>query len=253
MVISSPCLTDIKNWLVQSKRLLLASPKQTALGKDFSNPLIVDSLLKTIWLSMHHVVTMKHWLFQSKRLLVFKKLKLKKHEVSLDLSRLTTTLNRLERSIQTGINKWYRRGIIDKTLFIKKDMNDIMLVQVQQKEDGIFISQDKYVAEILKKFDFANVKSASTPIETQKPLNKDEEAADVDVHLYRSLIGSLMYLTASRPDIMYLKGKPKLGLWYHIVSSFDLEAYSDSDYAGANLDRKSTTGGCQFLGRRLIS
>ncbi|GKB63537.1 putative ribonuclease H-like domain-containing protein, partial [Tanacetum coccineum] len=69
----------------------------------------------------------------------------------------------------------YRRGTIDKTLFIKKDMNDIMLVQ--QKEDGIFISQDKYVAEILKKFDFASVKTASTPIETQKPLIKDEEAA----------------------------------------------------------------------------
>ncbi|GJZ27898.1 hypothetical protein Tco_0572545 [Tanacetum coccineum] len=72
MVISSPCLTDIKNWLVQSKRLLLASPKQTALGKDISNPLIVDSLLKTIWLSMHHVIAMKHWLFQSKRLLLEK-------------------------------------------------------------------------------------------------------------------------------------------------------------------------------------
>ncbi|GKA43498.1 hypothetical protein Tco_0736222 [Tanacetum coccineum] len=69
MVISSPCLTDIKNWLVQSKRLLLASPKQTALGKDILNPLIVDSLLKTIWLSMHLVIAMKHWLFQSKRLL----------------------------------------------------------------------------------------------------------------------------------------------------------------------------------------
>ncbi|GJR81733.1 hypothetical protein Tco_0152518 [Tanacetum coccineum] len=79
MVISSPCLTDIKNWLVQSKRFLLASPEktasaldipeQTASGKDFLNPLIVDSLLKTIWLSMHHVVTMKHWLFQSKQLL----------------------------------------------------------------------------------------------------------------------------------------------------------------------------------------
>ncbi|GJR06991.1 putative ribonuclease H-like domain-containing protein [Tanacetum coccineum] len=215
----------------------------------------------------------------------------------------------------------YRRGTIDKTLFIKKDKNDIMLVQVyvddiifgstkrswcdefealmksrfqmssmgeltfflglqvKQKEDGIFISQDKYVAEILKKFDFASVKTASTPIETQKPLTKDEEAADVDVHLYRSMIGSLMYLTASRPDIMfavcacsrfqvtpktshlhavkrifrYLKGKPKLGLWYPRVSSFDLEAYSDSDYARANLDRKSTIGGCQFLGRRLIS
>ncbi|GJR57720.1 hypothetical protein Tco_1499882 [Tanacetum coccineum] len=152
-------------------------------------------------------------------------------------------------------------------------------LQVKQKADGIFISQDKYVAEILKKFDFANVKTASTPIETQKPLVKDEEASDVDVHLYRSMIGSLMYLTASRPDIMfvvcacsrfqvtpksshlsvvkrifrYLKGKPKLGLWYPRVSSFDLESYSDSDYAGANLDRKSTTGGCQFLGRRLIS
>ncbi|GJS52051.1 hypothetical protein Tco_0625413 [Tanacetum coccineum] len=138
---------------------------------------------------------------------------------------------------------------------------------------------DKYVAEILKKFDFASVKTASTPIETQKPLVKDEEASDVDVHLYRSMIGSLMYVTASRPDIMfavcacsrfqvtpktshlsavkrifrYLKGKPKLGLWYPRDSSFDLESYSDSDYAGANLDRKSTTGGCQFLGRRLIT
>ncbi|GKC78673.1 hypothetical protein Tco_1129447, partial [Tanacetum coccineum] len=83
----------------------------------------------------------------------------------------------------------------------------------------------------------------STPIETQKPLVKDEEASDVDVHLYRSMISSLMYLTASSPDIMYLKGKPKLGLWYPRVSSFDMESYSDSDYARANLDRKSTTGG----------
>ncbi|GJW59300.1 hypothetical protein Tco_0106031 [Tanacetum coccineum] len=77
MVISSPCLTNIKNWLVQSKRLLLASPKQMAHGKDFSNPLMVDSLPKTIWLSMHHVIAMKHWLFQSKRLLV------KKHQIRL--------------------------------------------------------------------------------------------------------------------------------------------------------------------------
>ncbi|GJS45129.1 putative ribonuclease H-like domain-containing protein [Tanacetum coccineum] len=184
----------------------------------------------------------------------------------------------------------YRRGAIDKTLFIKKNKKDIMLMssmgeltfflglQVKQKE-GIFISQDKYVAEILKKFNFECVKTANTPIETQKPLIKDEEAANVDVHFYRSMIGSLMYLTASRPDIMfavcacsrfqvtpktshlhavkrifrYLKGKPKLGLWYPRESSFELEAFTDSDYAGANLDRKSTTGGYQFLERRLIS
>nr|GEW06935.1 uncharacterized mitochondrial protein AtMg00810-like [Tanacetum cinerariifolium] len=120
---------------------------------------------------------------------------------------------------------------------------------------------------------------SSTPIETQKPFVKDEEDADIDVHLYRSMIGSLMHLMASRPDIMfavcacsrfqvtpkllhlqavkmifrYLKGQPKLGLWYPKDSPFDMDAYSNSDYAGANLDRKSTIGGCQFLARRLIS
>ncbi|GJT49285.1 putative ribonuclease H-like domain-containing protein, partial [Tanacetum coccineum] len=151
-------------------------------------------------------------------------------------------------------------------------------LQVKQNKEGIFISQDKYVAEILKKFDL-DVKAAITPMETKLPLTKDEEAFDVDVHLYRSMIGSLMYLTASRPDIMYavcvcsrfqvtpktshlnavkrifkyLKGKPNLGLWYPRESPLDLEAFSDSDYGGSNLDRKSTTGGCQFLGQRLIS
>ncbi|GJR46754.1 putative ribonuclease H-like domain-containing protein [Tanacetum coccineum] len=164
----------------------------------------------------------------------------------------------------------FQRGTIDKTLFIKK---------VMQKEDRIFISQDKYVDEILKKFDFSTMRIASTPIETLKPLLKDVEAEDVDVHLYRSMIGSLMYLTSLRPNIMfvvcacvrfqvtpkashlhavkrifrYLKGQPKLGLWYPKDSPFYLEAYTDSDYAGASLDRKSTTGGCQFLGSRLIS
>nr|GEZ49260.1 hypothetical protein [Tanacetum cinerariifolium] len=136
-------------------------------------------------------------------------------------------------------------------------------LQVQQKSDEIIISQDKYVADILKKFNFSTVKTASTLIDPNKALVKD-----VDVHLYRSMIGSLMYLTASRPDITfavyacarfqvtpkishrhdvkrifrYLKGQPKLGLWYPRDSPLDLEAYSVSDYAGAGLDRKSTTG-----------
>nr|GEY46102.1 putative ribonuclease H-like domain-containing protein [Tanacetum cinerariifolium] len=72
-----------------------------------------------------------------------------------------------------------------------------------QKKYGIFISQEKYVAEILKKFRFTEVKTASTPMETQKPLLKDEDSEEVDVHMYRSIIGSLMYLTSSRPDIMF--------------------------------------------------
>nr|GEW57200.1 hypothetical protein [Tanacetum cinerariifolium] len=139
--------------------------------------------------------------------------------------------------------------------------------------------QDKYVAEILRKFGLTDEKSASTPIDTKKPLLKDPDGEDVDVHTYRLMIGSLMYLTSSRPDIMfavcacahfqvtpkashlhavkkifrYLKGKPHLGLWYPKDSPFDLVAYLDSDYAGASLDTKSITGGCQFLRCRLIS
>nr|GEV27793.1 hypothetical protein [Tanacetum cinerariifolium] len=152
-------------------------------------------------------------------------------------------------------------------------------LQVKQKKDGIFISQDKYVAEMLRKFGLSERKSASTPIDAEKPLLKASDGEDVDVHTYRSMIDSLMYLTSLRPDIMfavcacarfqvspkvshlnavkrifrYLKGKPYLGLWYPKDSPFDLVAYLDSDYAGASLDRKSTTGGCQFFGCRLIS
>ncbi|GJT99441.1 putative ribonuclease H-like domain-containing protein [Tanacetum coccineum] len=184
-------------------------------------------------------------------------------------------------------------GQIDKTFFIKRHKDDIMLEQVyvddiifgstkkqmsnefetlmhdkfqmssmgelsfflglrvKHKSDGIFISQDKYVAEILKKFDFASIKTASTPMETNKALVKDEEAKDVDVHLYRSMIGSLMYLKAFRPDIMFAVCACA---WFQYPrdSPFYLEAFSDSDYAGASLDRKSTTGGFQFLGKRLI-
>ncbi|GKA63604.1 putative ribonuclease H-like domain-containing protein, partial [Tanacetum coccineum] len=128
------------------------------------------------------------------------------------------------------------RGQIDKTLFIKRVKGDIDILLVQVYVDDIIFSQDKYVDEILKKFGFSTVKTASTPMETSKPLLKDAEAEDVDVHLYRSMIGSLMYLTASRPDIMFSVCQPKLGLLYPKDSPFDLEAYTDSDYAGATKD-----------------
>ncbi|GJV28380.1 hypothetical protein Tco_1384828 [Tanacetum coccineum] len=106
---------------------------------------------------------------------------------------------------------------------------------VQQKDDGIFISQDKYVADILKKFDFVTIKTTSTRMDPNKALVKDEEANNVDVHLYRSMIRSLMYLTSSRPDITFVVCACARD------SPFNLEAFSDSDYAGASLDRKSTT------------
>ncbi|GJY59884.1 putative ribonuclease H-like domain-containing protein [Tanacetum coccineum] len=184
------------------------------------------------------------------------------------------------------IENGFRRGTIDKTLFIKKDKGDILfdaqeipdefyggthfLLRITSTTEGgwNFISQDKYDVEILKKFNFATVKTASTPIETNKALVKDEEAKAIDVHLYRLMIGSLMYLTASRRDIMftvcaytrfqvtpktshlyvmkrifrYFKGQSKLGLWYPRDLPFDLEAFSDSDYAGVSLDSKSIIG-----------
>nr|GFA10576.1 putative ribonuclease H-like domain-containing protein [Tanacetum cinerariifolium] len=89
-------------------------------------------------------------------------------------------------------------------------------------------------------------------MDKENPWGKDNTRKYVDLHLYRSMIRSLMYLTASRPDIMFA-GHPKLGLWYPKASPFDLVAFSDSDYGGASQDRKSTTRGSQFLDRRLIS
>nr|GEU86785.1 ribonuclease H-like domain-containing protein [Tanacetum cinerariifolium] len=117
-------------------------------------------------------------------------------------------------------------------------------LQVKQKSNGIFINQDKYVDEILRKFKYEDVKIANTPMDKEKALLKDSDGDDVDVHLYKSIIGSLMYLTSSRPDIMFA-GQPKLGLWYPRDSSFDLVAYTKSNYARASLDRKSTSGGCE--------
>ncbi|GJV32491.1 putative ribonuclease H-like domain-containing protein [Tanacetum coccineum] len=148
----------------------------------------------------------------------------------------------------------FKRGKIDQTLFIKKQKGDILLVHVYV-DDIIFgstnkelctafekLMKDKFqMTKILKKFNHTDVKYASTLVDLEKPLFKARDVDDVDVHLYRSMIGSLMYLIASRPDIMFAD------------SPFELVVYTDSDYVGATQDRKFTTGGCQFLGNRLIS
>ncbi|GKD23415.1 putative ribonuclease H-like domain-containing protein, partial [Tanacetum coccineum] len=152
----------------------------------------------------------------------------------------------------------FQRGQIDKTLFIKRVKGGILLVQmstmceltfflglqVTQKDDGIFISQDKYVDEILKKIGFSIVKTATSGPDIM---------FDVCACARFQVTPKVSHLHAVKRIFRYLKGQPKLGLWYTKDSPFDLEAYTDSDYAGASLDRKSTTGGCQFLRRRLIS
>ncbi|GJZ79638.1 hypothetical protein Tco_0644475 [Tanacetum coccineum] len=106
-------------------------------------------------------------------------------------------------------------------------------------------TQDKYVVDMLKKFDLVSVKTKITPMETKMALTKDEEADEVDV------TPKTLHLNVVKRIFKYLKGKPNLGLWYPRESSFDLEAYSDSDYVGANLDKKSTTAAASCCGQVL--
>jgi hypothetical protein len=151
--------------------------------------------------------------------------------------------------------------------------------QVRQLKDDTFLSQTKYTQDLLKRFGMKDTKPAKTPMGTDGHVDLNKGGKSVDQKAYRSMIGSLLYLCASRPDIMlsvcmcarfqsdprechlvavkqilrYLVATPCFGIWYPKGSTFDLIEYSDSDYTGCKVDRKSTTGTCQFLGRSLVS
>lgn len=152
-------------------------------------------------------------------------------------------------------------------------------LQIKQNEEGIFINQAKYVKDLLKRFGYDNGTAKSTPMSTTIKLDKDDKGKEDDIKTYRGMIGSLLYLTASRPDIMfsvclcarfqscpkeshmlavkrifrYLIGTINLGLWYPRGTHIDLTCYSDADFAGYKVDRKSTSGTCHFLGHSLVS
>ncbi|HEY1871458.1 MAG TPA: reverse transcriptase domain-containing protein, partial [Chitinophagaceae bacterium] len=217
------------------------------------------------------------------------------------------------------LDNGFSRGTIDTTLFIRKTRGHLLLVQiyvddiifgssspalckefgdlmankfemsmldklsfflglqVKQLENGIFMSQTKYINDMLKRFKMQDLKIMSTPMRTL--LDADEDGEPFDITLYRSMVGSLMYLTASRPDItlavtvcarfqsnpkkshskavvrifQYLKGTPNLGIWYPHGSDFNLTAYTDADHGGCHVDRKSTSGSLQMLGNRLVN
>jgi hypothetical protein len=151
--------------------------------------------------------------------------------------------------------------------------------QVKQLKDGTFLSQTKYTQDLLKRFGMKDAKPAKTPMGIDGHVDLNKGGKSVDQKAYRSMIGSLLYLCASRPDIMlsvcmcarfqsdpkechlvpvkrilrYLVATPCFEIWYPKGSTFDLIGYSDSDYAGCKVDRKSTSGTCQFLGRSLVS
>jgi hypothetical protein len=151
--------------------------------------------------------------------------------------------------------------------------------QVKQLQEGTFISQTKYTQGILTKFGMKDAKAIKTSMGTNGHLDLDTRGKSVDQKVYRSMIGSLLYLCASRLDIMlsvcmcarfqadskevhlravnrilrYLVHTPKFGLWYHKGSTFNVIGYSDAYWAGCKMDRKSTSGTCEFLGRSLVS
>ncbi|GKB43752.1 retrovirus-related pol polyprotein from transposon TNT 1-94 [Tanacetum coccineum] len=151
-------------------------------------------------------------------------------------------------------------------------------LQIKQDDKGISICQEQYTRNLLKKYEISDSSSVKTPMVPPNNLGPDLAGKPVNETSYRGMIGSLMYLTATRPDIQfstvlcaryqsnpkeshltavkrilrYLKGTPTLGLYYPKCSGFDLKGYSDSDYAGCNMDRKSTSGACQILGGKLV-
>jgi hypothetical protein len=159
------------------------------------------------------------------------------------------------------------------------ELNYFLGFQVKQLKEGTFISQTKYTQDLLKRFEMKDAKRAKTPMGTDGHLDLDKGGNSADQKAYRSMIGSLLYLCASRPDIMlsvcmcarfqsdpkechlvavkriirYLVSTPCFGIWYPKGSTFDLIGYSDSDYVECKVDRKSTSRTCQFLGRSLVS
>ncbi|GKD66837.1 retrovirus-related pol polyprotein from transposon TNT 1-94 [Tanacetum coccineum] len=159
------------------------------------------------------------------------------------------------------------------------ELNFFLGLQIKQMENGIFFNQSKYIKEMLKKFGLEDSKPTKTPMSTEIKLTKDDEANSVDSSKYRGMIGSLFYLTTSRPDIMfsvcfcacfqenpktthlegvkrifrYVRGTTHLGLWYPKGTRIETIVYADSDHAGDYIDRKSTNGVCTFMGCCLTS
>jgi hypothetical protein len=159
------------------------------------------------------------------------------------------------------------------------ELNYFLGFHVKQLKEGTFIFQTKYTQDLLKRFGMKDTKPTKTPMGTDGHLDVDKGGKSVDQKAYQSIIGSLLYLCASKPDIMlsicicarfqsdpkechlvavkqilrYLVHMSSFGIWYPKGSTFDLIRYSDSDYVGCKVDRKSTSGTCQFLGRSLVS
>jgi hypothetical protein len=163
-------------------------------------------------------------------------------------------------------------------MFMMGELTFFLGIQVKQTKQGTFVHQAKYTKDLMKKFNMAELKPVSTSMSFAASLGPDEDGEAVDQREYRGMIGSLLYLTATWPNIQftvglcvrfqssshsshrtavqrifrYLKHTPEFGIWYSASSSLDLVGFSDADFAGCGIDQKSTSGTCHFLGSSLV-
>ena len=327
--------------VIRNKARLVAKGYNQEEGIDFDETFAPVARLEAIRLLLAYACFMKFKLFQmdvksvflngfiAEEIYVEQPPGFENHAFSNHVFRLNKALYGLkqaprawyERLSKFLLNNGFSRGNVDTTLFIKRNQNDMLIIQIyvddiifgstneslcqdfaklmqgefemsmmgeltfflglqiKQSKEGISITQSKYTKELLKRFGMENCKPIGTPMSPSCKLDKDDEGKSVDLKYYRGMIGSLLYLTASRPDIMfsvclcaryqsnpkeshlnavkrilrYLNGTQTIGLWYSKDSQINLLGYSDADFAGCKLDRKSTSGTCQFLGVNLIS
>ncbi|GJR90778.1 retrovirus-related pol polyprotein from transposon TNT 1-94 [Tanacetum coccineum] len=177
------------------------------------------------------------------------------------------------------ISQHFSKGAVDPTLFTRQAGNDLLLDYNFLKSQRHLINQYKYASNIVKKYGLLTTNSVDTPMVEKNKLDEDLQGKQVDATLYRGMIGSLMYLTSSRPDLIYavclcdryqakltknhlqavkqifryLKGTINMGLWYSKDTDMSLTAYADADHAGCQDTRRSTPGSAQFLGDKLFS
>ncbi|WVZ85052.1 LOW QUALITY PROTEIN: hypothetical protein U9M48_032014 [Paspalum notatum var. saurae] len=162
----------------------------------------------------------------------------------------------------------------DFEMSMMEELQFFLGLQIRQTPQGTFVHQSKYTRDLLRKFEIADASPQMTPMCTSIALDADEDGKEVDPKVYRGMIGSLLYLTATRLDIQfavcalifrrlqgrtavkrilrYIKFTPEFGFWYSADSTLSLLGFSDSDHAGCRLDRKSTSGTYRFLGTSLV-
>jgi hypothetical protein len=181
-------------------------------------------------------------------------------------------------SSHTLISRFQEMMKSEFQMSMMEELTFFLGIQVKQMKQGTFVHQTKYMKDIMKKFNMAELKHVSTPMSTAMSLGPDEDGEVVDQREYMSMIVSLLYLTVTRPEIQfavglcarfqasprsshqttvqrifrYLKHTPKFEIWYSDSFSLDLVGFFDADFVGCEIDRKSTSDTCLFLGSSLI-